>query len=96
MLHAIFRALKHLEHAVELQEVVLDTNEELILTHQAMAVVLKELGRDEEAKRELERAGKCAKKLDSLQVPLQTSRIREEKGRQKTDPVPIESALSRK
>ena len=70
---------------------MLDTHEELILTHQAMAVALKELGRDEEAEREMERAGKCANKLDSLEVPLQTLRTHEEQGWQKTDPVPIGS-----
>lgn len=69
----------------------MDTHEELILTHQAMAVVLKELGRDEEAEREMERAGECANKLDSLEVPLQTLRTHEEQGWQKTDPVPIGS-----
>ena len=38
-------------------------------THQAMSVVLKGLGREEEAKREMELAGECAKILDSLEVP---------------------------
>ena len=93
MLHATFRALKQLENAVELQEDVLDTHEELSLTHQAIADVLKELGRGEEAKRELERAEECAKKLDFIQVPLQTSRIHKGNVLQKTDPVPIESTL---
>jgi len=51
---------------VELLEEVLDTHEELILTHQAMAVVLKELGRDEEAEREMDQAGECAKKIRFL------------------------------
>ena len=55
---------------MELLEEVLDTHEELILTHQAMAVVLEELGRDEEAEREMDQAGECAKKLDSLEVPF--------------------------
>ena len=56
-----------------------------------MAVVLKELGRDEEAEKEIKRAGECAQRLDSLDVPIQILRIHEEKGWQKTDPVPISS-----
>ena len=86
-----FRALEHLEQAVQLQEEVLDTHEELIFTHQAMAIVLKELGRDEDANRENERAGECAKKLDPLEVPLNTIQTHEEKGWEVTDPVPIGS-----
>ena len=57
ILSLFFRALDHLEHAVELQEEVLDTHEELILAHQAMAVILKELGRDEEAEKEMPGSG---------------------------------------
>ena len=86
-----FRALKHLQHAIELQEEVLDTPEELVLSHQETAVVLKDLGNKEEADREMERAGECAKRLDVLEVPLQTLNIHEEDGWQKTDPVPIGS-----
>ena len=70
---------------------MLDTHEELILTRQAMAVVFMALGRSEEAERENGRARESAKMLDFLEVPLQTLRIHEEKGWQKTDPVPIGS-----
>ena len=70
---------------------MLDTHEELILSHQEKAVVLKDLGNKEEADREMERAGECAKRLDVLEVPLQTLNIHEEDGWQKTDPVPIGS-----
>ncbi len=35
-----------------------------------MAVALSGLGRDEEAEREMELAGECAKKVESLDVPL--------------------------
>ena len=87
----LFSALEHLKHAAELQEEVLDTHEELILTHQEMAVVLKELGRAEEAEREMDRAKECAQKLDSLEVPVETFVTHEEKGWQKTDPVPVGS-----
>ena len=70
---------------------MLDTPEELVLSHQETAVVLKNLGNKEEADREMERAGECAKRLDLLEVPLQTLNIHEEDGWQKTDPVPIGS-----
>ena len=66
----LFSALKYLEKAVALQEEVLDTHEELILTHQAMSVALRGLGREKDAEREMELAGECAKTLDSLEVPL--------------------------
>lgn len=66
-----FSALKHLEESVALQKEVLDTPEELILTHQAMSVALTGLGRHEEAEKEMERAGECAKKLAPLEVPLE-------------------------
>ena len=39
----------------------------------------------------MERASECAKRLDVLEVPLQTLGIYEEEGWQKTDPVPIGS-----
>ena len=70
---------------------MLDTPEELVLSHQETAVVLKDLGNKEEADREMERAGECAKRLGVLEVPLQTLNIHEEDGWQKTDPVPIGS-----
>ena len=70
---------------------MLDTPEELVLSHQETAVVLKDLENKEEADREMERAGECAKRLDVLEVPLQTLNIHEEDGWQKTDPVPIGS-----
>ena len=70
---------------------MLDTHEELVLSHQETAVVLKDLENKEEADREMERAGECAKRLDVLEVPLQTLNIHEEDGWQKTDPVPIGS-----
>ena len=77
-----FSALEHLKEAVVLQEEVLDTHEELILTHQAMSNALKGLGREDEAKREMERAEECANsnRLDSLNVPLERIETCEEKG----------------
>jgi len=91
MLSLFFRALEHLEPAVELQKEVLDTHEELILTHQAMEVVLTELGRDDEAEKEMDRAGECAKKLDSLEVSLPTVWTGREKELKKTDPATVPS-----
>ena len=70
---------------------MLDTHEELVLSHRETAAVLKDLGNKEEADREMERAGECAKRLDISEVPLQTLCIHEEEGWQKTDPVPIGS-----
>ena len=70
---------------------MLDTHEELVLSHQETAVVLKDLGNEEEAEREMERAGECAKRLEVLEVPLQRLIIDEEEGYQKTDPVLIGS-----
>ena len=75
-----FSALAILEKAVVLQEEVLDTHEELILTHQAMSNVLKCLGREEEAEGELELALEATKKLDPLQDPLERLEVREENG----------------
>jgi len=63
-------ALTHLEDAVKLQIKVLDTPEELIITHQAMADVLRGLGREEDAEKEMERAAKWVKRLDPLEVPF--------------------------
>lgn len=63
-----FSALRHLEEAVKLQIKVLDTPEELIITYQAMADVLRGLGREEDAEKEMERAAKCAKHLAPLEV----------------------------
>ena len=65
-----------------MQEEVLDTYEELILTHQALEVALRELGRDKEAEREMELAQECAKNVSSLDIPLRS--------RQKTNPMPID------
>ena len=70
---------------------MLDTHEELVLSHQETAVVLKDLGNEEEAEREMERAGECAKRLEVLEVPLQRLIIHEGEGWQKTDPVLIGS-----
>ena len=70
---------------------MLDSHEELVLSHQETAVVLNDLGNKEEAEREMERAGECAKRRDVLEVQLQTLNIHEEDGWQKTDPVPIGS-----
>ena len=36
-----------------------------------MSVVLRELGRKEEAEEEMKRAGECAKKLDSWKAPIE-------------------------
>lgn len=54
-----------------MQEEVLDTHEELMLTHRAKSIALSALGREDEAEREMERAGECRKRLDSLEVPLE-------------------------
>lgn len=75
-----FSALEIFKKAVVLQEEVLDTHEELILTHQAMSNVLKCLGREEEAEGELELALEATKKLDPLQDPLGRLEVREENG----------------
>ena len=87
-----FSALESLEKAVSLQEEVLDTHDELIHTHQAMSIVLKSLGREEEAEREMKLAGECAKRLDSLEVPLEIFQTSEEKEWVVSDPVPISSS----
>lgn len=87
-----FSALESLKKAVALQEEVLDTHEELILTHQATSVVLKCLGREEEAEGELELAGESARKLDSLQVPLESLQNSEKNGWVLSGPVPISSS----
>jgi len=76
-----FSALESLKKAVALQEEVLDTHEELILTHQAMSAVLKCLGREDEAEGELELALESFSKVDSLQVPLENLQISEKNGR---------------
>ena len=52
-----------------MQEEVLDTYEELIFTHQAMAVALRGLGRTEEAEEEMKCSNECAKKSDSWEAP---------------------------
>ena len=71
---------------------MLDTHDELIHTHQAMSVVLKGLGREEEAEREMELAAECAKRLDSLEVPLEIFQTIEAEGWMVSDPVPISSS----
>ena len=76
---------------------MLDTHEELVLSHQETSVVLKDLGNKEEAEREMERAGECCKRLDvldALEVPWQRYIIHEEEGQQTTDPVLIDSTWS--
>ena len=75
-----FSALESLKKAVVLQEEVLDTHEELILTHQAISGVLKCLGREVEAEEELELALEATHHLDSLQVPIERLQISEENG----------------
>ena len=59
---------------------MLDTHEELVLSHQETAVALKDLGNEEEAEREMEGAGECAKRLEVLEVLLQRLIIHEEEG----------------
>lgn len=49
------------------------------------------LGREEEAEREMELAEECAKRLDSLEVPLEKFETRGEKEWVVSDPVPITS-----
>lgn len=58
----------------------MDTHEELIHTHQAKSAVLRGLGREEEAKTEMELAGECIKRLDSLEVPLEELETSDEGG----------------
>ena len=91
-----FSALKILQKAAALQTEVLDTHEELILTHQAISIVLVRLGREEEAEREMEQAGECAKRLDSVEVPLEIFEVREEKERRMPVPVPISNRQERR
>ena len=55
-----FSALTQLKEAVTLQSEVLDSPEEQIITHQALASVFRGLGRDEDAEKEMEKAAKCA------------------------------------
>ena len=86
-----FSALESLEKAVSLQEEVLDTHEELIHTHQAMSVVLKGLGREEEAEREMELAAECAKRLDSPELPLEIFQTSEEREWVVSGSIPISS-----
>ena len=73
-----FRALTQLKEAVTLQREVLDTQEELIITHQAIANVLRGLGREEDAEREMERAAECAKSLGPLEFALGVNETRDE------------------
>lgn len=73
-----FRALTQLKEAVTLQKEVLDTKEELIITHQATASVLRGLGREEDAEREMERAAECVKSLSPLEVALEANENRDE------------------
>ena len=59
---------------------MLDTHEELIHTHQAKSVVLSCLGREEEAKTEMELADECANRLESMEVSLEVLETSEEAG----------------
>ena len=68
-----FSALTQLKEAVTLQREVLDTPEEQIITHQALASVFRGLGRDEDAEKEMEKAAKCAKSLGPLEVDLEVN-----------------------
>lgn len=68
-----FSALTQLKEAVSLQREVLDTQEELIITHQALASVLRGLGREEDAEKEIEQAAECAKSLGPLEVALEVN-----------------------
>lgn len=56
-----------------------------------MSVVFQGLGREEEAERELDLAGECAKMLDSPVVPLEIFETLEDKGWLVALPVPISS-----
>lgn len=60
-------------------------------THQAMPVVLKDLGREEEAEMGIELAGESTKTLDSQEVPLESLETPEVKEWAVSDPVPISS-----
>jgi len=63
-----FRALIYLKKAVTLQKEVLETPEELIITHQAIANVLRGLKREEDAENEMERVAEYVKMLAPLEV----------------------------
>ncbi|PFX26557.1 uncharacterized protein LOC111328795 [Stylophora pistillata] len=71
------RALEYLKEAANLQLEVLDTYDELIHTHQTMSIVLRCLGRNEEAEEEMTRAEESAKKLDSWEAPMEMLRTQE-------------------
>ena len=84
-----FSSLESPENSVALQDEVLGTLEEH--THQAMPVVLKDLGREEEAEMGIELAGESTKTLDSQEVPLESLETPEVKEWAVSDPVPISS-----
>lgn len=63
--------------AMELQEEVLDTQDELIHTHQALSIALRGLKRTKDGEEEMNRARECAKKLDSWEPPFDKMEIQE-------------------
>lgn len=73
-----FRALIYLKKAVTLQKEVLDTPEELIITHQAIANVLRGLKREEDAENEMERVAEYVKMLAPLELALEVNETRKD------------------
>lgn len=73
-----FRALIYLKKAVTLQKEVLDTPEELIITHQAIANVLRGLKREEDAENEMELVAEYVKMLAPLELALAVNETRKD------------------
>lgn len=79
-----------------MQEEVLDTHDELIHTHQTMAIVLCHLGKNKETEEEMKKAEECAKSLDSWKAPLERLESREEKGWMAVSSIPVAEPRSSK
>lgn len=62
------KARQNIQRAASMQEQVLDTPEELIKIYQELTEVLRELGREDEAKNEMEKLNKCEKEIQGNAV----------------------------
>lgn len=91
-----FRALIYLKKAVTLQKEVLDTPEELIITHQAIANILKGLNREEEAENEMERVAEYVKMLAPLEPALELHEARKDELLTASVSRPAEQVVSKK
>lgn len=91
-----FRALIYLKKAVTLQKEVLDTPEELIITHQAIANILKGLNREEEAENEMERVAEYVKMLAPLEPALEVHEARKDELLTASVSRPAEQVVSKK